>query len=390
LIHRDVKATNIFISQQGVVKLGDYGVTKILKGASTYTGRHASFADDTGADFTLTGTPVFMAPDMQNDQYDEKVDIWSTGIVLHIMAFGKTPFRDLAQRDQAPLKIFIKVAKLRSGEELFKKPFHGEGPLPEINHDLKKLMLQCTEVDPEKRNGAEKLLGCKYLRGAGDEAYLAREVFTRTVSDDITMLAENTAKTVIRKNPEMVAPGVEVNREQSSTITQQIGSESTAGGDTLQEEKKAGGISKDKQEKLAGLILGQSNRFTVKPNIQFDLDTDSESDEPEVFNDPGTPSRFQIKRQTKVALRMRTIDDSMVNIAFDMDEGDSAENIISEMVNEQLIPQQDRRAYEEGLDYFLRSMRTQVFKVTEPTGTRTDRDKCRGYSKFTNSKEDES
>ena len=184
-----------------------------------------------------------MAPDMQNDQYDEKVDIWSAGIVLHIMAFGKTPFRDLAQRDQAPLKIFIRVAKLKSGEELFQKPFHGDGKLPELGHDLKKFMLACTVVDPEKRSGAEKLLGHKYLKGAGDEAYLAKEVFTRTVADDITMLAESTAKTVIRKNPEMVAPGVELN-EPSGTITQKIGSESTVGGDTLREEKPKKEMSK--------------------------------------------------------------------------------------------------------------------------------------------------
>lgn len=80
LVHRDVKAGNIFLTEGGGVKISEFGVASRLKGfnASKLT--------------TYVGTPLWMAPEMidqnpdfsQNEDltkgYDEAVDIWSLGI----------------------------------------------------------------------------------------------------------------------------------------------------------------------------------------------------------------------------------------------------------------------------------------------------------------------
>ena len=65
IIHRDLKSANIFISE-GVYKLGDFNVSKLLKKALAYT---------------QTGTPYYASPEVWKDQpYELKSDIWSLGI----------------------------------------------------------------------------------------------------------------------------------------------------------------------------------------------------------------------------------------------------------------------------------------------------------------------
>ena len=71
IIHRDVKPENIFISREGYVKLGDFGVSKMKVGQ--YAG-------------TKVGSPAYMAPEIfHGKQYDDTVDLYSLGLVLYAM-----------------------------------------------------------------------------------------------------------------------------------------------------------------------------------------------------------------------------------------------------------------------------------------------------------------
>ncbi|GMH42937.1 hypothetical protein BSKO_10859 [Bryopsis sp. KO-2023] len=71
VLHRDLKTQNIFIARGGVIKIGDFGISKVL--AST-----EDFAT------TVTGTPYYMAPEIcTNQPYTYKSDIWSLGCVLY-------------------------------------------------------------------------------------------------------------------------------------------------------------------------------------------------------------------------------------------------------------------------------------------------------------------
>ena len=81
VIHRDIKDDNIFVSQNGEFKIGDFGVSKVLKGS-------------TRAD-SLKGTPDFLAPEIYlgKESYTTSVDLYSLGIVLYrLLNYSRNPF----------------------------------------------------------------------------------------------------------------------------------------------------------------------------------------------------------------------------------------------------------------------------------------------------------
>lgn len=71
IIHRDIKDDNIFVAADGTYKLGDFGVSKVLK-------------DKSRAE-SVKGTPNFIAPEVYlgKEKYDNTVDVYSLGIVLY-------------------------------------------------------------------------------------------------------------------------------------------------------------------------------------------------------------------------------------------------------------------------------------------------------------------
>lgn len=79
IVHRDIKCANVFITKEGVLKLGDLNVSKIAK---------------KGMLLTQTGTPYYASPEIWRDKpYDSKSDIWSIGCVLYEMCALNPPFR---------------------------------------------------------------------------------------------------------------------------------------------------------------------------------------------------------------------------------------------------------------------------------------------------------
>ena len=80
IIHRDIKTDNIFISEEGDYKLGDFGVSKKLSDRSRAT--------------SMKGTPNYIAPEVYlGEAYDETVDLYSLGIVLYrLLNYNRNPF----------------------------------------------------------------------------------------------------------------------------------------------------------------------------------------------------------------------------------------------------------------------------------------------------------
>ena len=81
IIHRDIKPANILISEQGRLKVGDFGVARLAEGSTD------------GAIATVVGTPRYMAPEQgRGEDTTPATDVYSAGIVLYEMLAGQPPF----------------------------------------------------------------------------------------------------------------------------------------------------------------------------------------------------------------------------------------------------------------------------------------------------------
>ena len=144
VLHRDIKGGNILVDDRGSIKLADFGASKQLFPSSSMT---ESINSVMMQSMTMKGTPYFMAPEVFEQKYNKKADIWSVGGVILQMVTCDPPWKSLGF--QSPMSLFYHLKST-------------DGP-PPIKADigsqsLRRIVESCFEREPERRPGAGALL----------------------------------------------------------------------------------------------------------------------------------------------------------------------------------------------------------------------------------------
>lgn len=160
-IHRDFKAGNLLMDEEGAVQLADFGVSSCL----------SEDVDRRGVRKTFVGTPCWMAPEvmeMSGRGYDCKADIWSFGITALELAYGQAPFSRYP-----PMKVIYMTL---SGAP---PTLDRQRAKYRYSRTFKEMIDACLHKDPNKRPTAEVLLKHPFFRAARKKSFLVSEVLAR-------------------------------------------------------------------------------------------------------------------------------------------------------------------------------------------------------------------
>lgn len=135
IIHRDLKSSNIFLTKENRIKLGDFGIATKL--ASTFEKAK-----------TIIGSPYYLSPEIiDNKPYNMQTDIWSLGVILYELCALTTPF-DANNLNYLALKIVRGSYNPLSNN---------------VSKEIKNLVGLLLSTDPNKRPNINDILS-KYMK----------------------------------------------------------------------------------------------------------------------------------------------------------------------------------------------------------------------------------
>lgn len=188
--HRDIKPENILIASDGSVRLADWGLATTIRNNSEFG----------------VGSERYMAPELFDEDntssYDaEKVDIWSIGICLLNILFGRNPFTSACQKD----KLFLDFASSR--EALF-------DIFPNLSYDTFSALRHALTLDPDNRSlesFREGLLDVEIWTVDEEEFYEESDEISNVMSSRRVSLTDSSSANAV------VASSRNVSRKQNAS-----------------------------------------------------------------------------------------------------------------------------------------------------------------------------
>ncbi|KAJ0048129.1 hypothetical protein Pint_14829 [Pistacia integerrima] len=163
-IHRDVKAGNILLDTNGVVKLADFGVSACMFDAG----------DRRRSRNTFVGTPCWMAPEVlqPGSGYNSKADIWSFGITALELAHGHAPFSKYP-----PMKVLLMTIQNAPPGLDYDRDKKFSKRISSCDQSFKEMVAMCLVKDQAKRPTAEKLLKHSFFKHAKPPELSVKKLF---------------------------------------------------------------------------------------------------------------------------------------------------------------------------------------------------------------------
>ena len=159
LIHRDIKGSNILLSEEGFAKIGDFGVGVKL--------------DKNNFRKSKKGSPYWMSPQVVlNEKYGTGTDIWSLGVTCLELINGEPPNSSLK-----PIEVMEKIGKRTLNyDELF-------GPDNNYSEDFKNFVKKCLVIEEKDRATAKELIKHKFIVKKAKDNKLMKELYRKHIND---------------------------------------------------------------------------------------------------------------------------------------------------------------------------------------------------------------
>ncbi|KAK7468659.1 hypothetical protein VKT23_003163 [Stygiomarasmius scandens] len=322
-IHRDVKAANLLIDEDGTVLLGDLGVAADLSEDTTqstpssktrtpaahvdFTLHQRSTSQTSGSSKRITvvdpvpirprmgkrksfvGTPCWMAPELiQGKQYDSSADIWSFGITALELSQGRPP-----RSRESPQKVLLKTIQEAP------PTLDREGGIHKYSRAFQEMVESCLVKDPSKRPTAEQLLQSPFFKGTKKKSYLIGAILK-----DLPPLSSRQERRVLPKNaqttrsvdswdfPTLLHSPTNTNRRNHLEETEEVFEMDSGADDSQRRHSLTGSLSSfGRSISWADRDLLLDSEDTTEPSTG--ISSDSSPSDSDSFSPSSSPALFE-------------------------------------------------------------------------------------------------
>lgn len=151
IVYRDLKPENIFIDGEGHIRIGDYGLAKLLSADNNRSGHSRTTS--------ICGTRNYLPPEMLNGRrYSYEADVWSLGVMMYRMLCGVFPFDGRRTKD-----VFARIKRDRVRMPLW------------LSHEARQLLGGMLDKKPEARLTMEQVKRAAFFRDTQWDAVLRKQ-----------------------------------------------------------------------------------------------------------------------------------------------------------------------------------------------------------------------